>query len=86
MKSEPIEHYAIVGVGREPDNPSGLARRRHTNEGRVDEALQKDMTWAPTSAVIQWEYGNYPGELRKLSEEEARELIERFREKWAGQG
>jgi hypothetical protein len=80
-----MTHYAIIGVGRTSSNPSGLARRRYTVQGRVDEALQRDMTWGPTSAITQWEYGNLPGELSEISEEEAQALIERFREKWAQQ-
>jgi hypothetical protein len=79
-----VEHYAIIGVGRSQDNPSGLARRRFTAAGRVDESLQRDLQWHPTSAITQWEYGNLPGELVEISEGEARELIERFREKWSG--
>lgn len=78
-------HYAIIGVGRTSNDPSGLARRRYTAEGRVDEALQRDMTWKRTSAITQWEFGNLPGELTEVSEEQAQALIERFREKWAQQ-
>jgi hypothetical protein len=78
------EHYAIIGVGRSQDNPSGLARRRFTPEGRVDESFQRDLQWHPTSAITQWEYGNLPGELVEISEVEAGALIERFREKWSG--
>jgi hypothetical protein len=36
--------------------------------------------------VIQWEYGNSGAELIKITEEEAEQLIERFREKWGEQG
>lgn len=84
--TEEVDHYAIIGVGRTHANPSGLARRRHTAEGRVDEALQKDMSWEPTTAITQWEYGNLPGELNKISAVEAEQLIKRFREKWGKQG
>jgi hypothetical protein len=80
-----ITYYAIIGVRRIPSNPSGLVRRRHTTEGRVDEALQRDLTWGPTSAITQWEYGNLPGELSEISGDEAEALIERFRDKWAQQ-
>jgi len=50
----------------------------------VDESLQRDLQWHPTSAITQWEYGNLPGELLEISEAEAQGLIERFREKWSG--
>jgi hypothetical protein len=39
--------YAIIGFGRTLDNPSGLARRRFTPEGRVDESLQRDLSLRP---------------------------------------
>jgi len=64
-------------------NPSGLARRRFTPSGRVDESLQRDLSWRPTSSITQWEYGNLSGELAAISEADAKELIERFREKWS---
>jgi hypothetical protein len=83
---EGIDYYAIVGVGRTIENPSGLARRSYTSIGRVDESLQRDFSWKPTSAVIQWEYGNSAGELIKISEAEAERLIEGFRQKWGEQG
>ena len=84
--TERVEHYAIIGVGRTMANPSGLARRRFTPSGRVDESLQRDMSWRPTSSITQWEYGNLSGELAAISEAEAAELIERFREKWGQEG
>jgi hypothetical protein len=83
---ERVEHYAIIGVGRTIANPSGLARRRFTPSGRVDESLQRDLSWHPTSSITQWEYGNLSGELAAISETEAGELIERFREKWSQEG
>lgn len=81
-----VEHYAIIGVGRTRADPSGLARRRFTPAGRVDESLQRDLSWRPTSAITQWEYGNYSGELAAISETEANDLIERFRQKWSQTG
>jgi hypothetical protein len=83
--SEKVTYYQIVGATRTAADPSGLARRRYTREGRVDEALHKDMTWRASTAVTDWEYGNYPGELVEISEDEATALIERFREKWSAE-
>jgi hypothetical protein len=83
--AESVNHYAIIGSGRTAANPSGLARRRHTPSGRIDESLGRDLSWKPTSAITQWEYGNLPGELVEISEADAAQLIERFREKWDAQ-
>jgi hypothetical protein len=79
---EKTTYYAIIGVGRAADNPSGLARRRHTGEGRVDESLRRDLGWGPTATIVDWEYGNHTGDLAEITEGEAEALIERFREKW----
>ena len=84
--TERVEHYAIIGVGRTMANPSGLARRRFTPSGRVDESLQRDLSWRPTSSITQWEYGNLSGELAAISEAEAEGLVEQFREKWGQMG
>ena len=73
-----------MGSGRTLANPSGLARRRFTPAG-VDESLQRDFM-APNSSIKQWEYGNLSGELAAISDDEASDLIERFREKWSQEG
>jgi len=79
-----VDYYSIVGVGRTISNPSGLARRRYTRDGRIDESLRRDLSWGPSTAITDWEYGNHPGDLVEISEDEANALIERFQEKWQG--
>ncbi len=77
-------YYSVIGYGRTEQDPSGLVRRKSGPSGTVDEALQRDLTWVPSSAIAQWEYGDVGAELVEISEEEAEALIERFRQKWAG--
>jgi hypothetical protein len=84
--AEKVSYYAVIGVGRTSANPSGLVRRKYTSSGRIDEALNRDLSWKPTSAITQWEYGNLSGELAEISATDAARLIERFREKWDTQG
>jgi hypothetical protein len=84
--TEKMEYYAVLGSGRTEDNPSGLVRRRMSSEDRIDEALQRNLIWAPSSAIVEWEYGDVGDELVAISETEAQALIERFREKWDTQG
>ena len=86
MSSDQVVYYAITGVGRNPTDPSGLVRRRITEAGRIDEALRRDMTWERDTAIIEWEYGNLIGTLTEISEVEAQELVDRFREKWSEKG
>ena len=85
--AEETRYYAIVGRGRNIENPSGLARRRTIAGVIVDESLRRDMTWGSTSAIAEWDHGDeLTRDLVEVSETEARELIERFREKWGTQG
>lgn len=86
MSRDRIQYYAIVGVGRHPKEPSGMARRCYTAEGRVDESLRRDLTWHRDSVIVEWEYGSLVGELKEVDAGEAMELIERFRERWGRPG
>lgn len=86
MMDEQIVYYAITGVGQNPSEPSGLVRRRFTEKGRLDEALHGDMTWQRDTAIIESEYGNMVGKLVQITEAEANELIEQFRERWSQEG
>jgi hypothetical protein len=78
-------YYAITGVGNSPTEPSGLVRRRFTPDGRLDEALRKNLTWERDTAIIEWEYGNLVGQLTEITAAEAQALVERFRERWGAQ-
>lgn len=83
--SEATKYYAIVGAGRTIENPSGLARRQLLADTVIDESLRRDLTWAPDSAIREWEYGDVGSDLVEISEDDAEALIQRFREKWAQQ-
>jgi hypothetical protein len=83
--SEKVTYYTVVGENRTIENPSGLVRRRHAAGGPVDESLARDLSWTFTDAIYQLERGeNFGPELVEISDDEARVLIERFREKWEG--
>jgi hypothetical protein len=83
--TQDTKYYAVVGSGRTIENPSGLVRRRTSAGGRIDEALQRDLKWIPSSAIVEWEYGDVGAELVEISETEAEGLIERFGDKWGAQ-
>ena len=84
---EEIQHYAIIVRGRTPSDPSGLARRVMNGDETVDQSLRRDLSWGPTTAILEWEYGEeLIHDLRKISKAEADELIERFRERWSREG
>jgi hypothetical protein len=84
--AEEVHYYAIVGAGRTVQTPSGIARRKLSVDGPHDESLQRDLTWQPDSAIVEWEYGDVGADLVEISEADAERLIERFREKWGEQG
>jgi hypothetical protein len=53
--------------------------------GFVDEALHRDLTWGPTSAIAEWKRDAMDFSLVEISEGDATQLIERFRESWGAQ-
>lgn len=80
-------YYAILRDGDTLAQPSGLARRTYTPQGRLDEALRADLTWQRDSAIYEWERGEEMGaDLVEIGETEANILIELFREKWGQEG
>jgi hypothetical protein len=82
--AEQITYYAVVGTGRTAADPSGLARRRHTPDGLVDESFTRESSWQFTNAIYQHERGeNFGPDLVEISAEEAAVLVERFRQRWA---
>ncbi len=83
--ADEMKYYAIVGAGRTAQTPSGIVRRKLDADGPFDEALQRDFTWQPDSAIVEWEYGDVGADLVEISETEAERLIEGFREKWGRQ-
>ena len=84
--TELVRYYAIVGRGRAPDNPSGLARRRFEGNNLIDESLRRDMSWGDTTAIAEWDRGEeLSRDLVEISEADAAQLIQRFREKWGAQ-
>ena len=83
--SDDATYYAVVSGGRTVHDPAGLARRRRLASGGFeDEALQRDLTWRHTTAIIEWKRDALDFDLVEISEAEVRELIKRFRERWGG--
>ena len=83
--ADEVSYYAIVGAGRTIQAPSGLARRRYEATGPVDEALRRDLIWAPDSAIVEWEYGEVGADLVEISPAAADRLIAGFQARWGEQ-
>jgi len=73
-----VQYYVIV-PSQGNRAATGLARRTHSEEGPVDEALNPDLTWRQDSAIVEWEYGDLGAELVKIGEHEAENLRQAFR-------
>jgi hypothetical protein len=85
--TENVAYYAIIRDGHPKNDPSGLARRTFTKDGRLDEALRRNLAWERDSVIYEWERGEeLSGELVEISAAEAAELIERFRAEWGKPG
>ncbi len=84
--AEQMTYYAIFRSDQAANDASGLARRTFTSQGRLDEAIRRDLTWGRDSVIYEWERGEELGTtLVEITEAEAERLIERFREKWGEQ-
>jgi len=81
-----VQYYAMAAAGASSRLPSGLARRIYQPDGPVDESLRADLTWAPDSAIVEWEYGDLGAELVKITEDDAARLRDTFRASWGGSG
>jgi hypothetical protein len=84
---ERVEYYAITSFGKPAAAADGLARRRSVEEdGKVvgvhDEAIRRDLSWGADSVIVEWEHGESTEKLVPVSEEEAEEIVERFRVTW----
>lgn len=82
--ADDVTYYVMISGDRAADDPSGLVRRRHPEAGGlIDEALHRDLSWGPTSAIAEWNRGALDFRLVEISETDAPALVEQFREKWA---
>ena len=86
MTAPSITYYAVINIATSADAPSGLARRRQDDELIADEALQRDLTWRPTSAIVEWKRDAMDFDLIEISAADAERLIERFRVAWGTAG
>jgi hypothetical protein len=85
--SDGVTYYAVVSGNRTVRDPAGIARRRWLQSGGFeDEALRRNLSWGHTSAIVEWKRDATDFDLVEISEGEAGELIERFREKWGAGG
>jgi hypothetical protein len=80
-------YYAIIDYRATREDPAGIARRRPLESGGFrDEALDRGMNWQFTPLIVEWKRAESTDDLVEVSEEEAEQIIERFRAKWGAEG
>jgi hypothetical protein len=79
--AEKTTYYALIWPGR--TEPTGIVRRREDEQGSTDEALWKDLNWHFSPTIVEWERADSTEDLVQLTEEQAEDLIERLRQRWA---
>jgi hypothetical protein len=82
-----IQYYAILDSRASRAEPAGIARRRYAEGDEFyDEALAANFSWQFTPLVVQWERAESSPDLVEVTEDEAKRIIERLRERWADSG
>lgn len=82
--AEQITYYAIIDYHATREDPAGLVRRVRHDTGFRDEALERDLNWRFTQAIVEWVRAESTDDLIEVSEEEADRIVDRFRQEWGG--
>jgi hypothetical protein len=85
--AEKIVYYVIIDRWASRDNPAGIVRRRRPLSGGFrDEALTRDLSWQFTPLIVEWERNESTDDLVEVTEDEANQIVERFRARWGTPG
>jgi hypothetical protein len=85
--AEQIKYYAIIDHRASREDPAGLVRRRPAEEGGFrDEVLARDLSWQFTGVIVEWKRAESTDDLVEVTEDEADQIIERFRARWGTHG
>jgi hypothetical protein len=76
-----ITYYAIVNEFSSRERPAGVFRRTYFDDGGMeDEAFSRDMSWERSWLLASAERGDTANDFVEISEEEANQIVARFRE------
>jgi hypothetical protein len=77
---ESITYYAIVNEFSSREQPAGVFRRTYFDDGGMeDEAFSRDMSWERSWLLASAERGDTANDFIEISEDEADQIVERFR-------
>jgi hypothetical protein len=80
-----ITYYAIVNEFSSRERPAGVFRRTYFEAGgKRDEAFSRDLSWERSWLLVSAERGDTANDFVEISEEEADEIVARFREQAHG--
>jgi len=75
-----VTYYAIVDELSSREKPAGVFRRTYFEAGgKRDEAFTRDLTWERSWLLVSAERGDTANDFIEISEEEANQIVERFR-------
>jgi hypothetical protein len=76
-----VTYYAIVDELSSRDKPAGVFRRTYFGDGGMeDEAFTRNMSWEPSWLLASAERGDTANDFVEIGEEEANQIVARFRE------
>jgi hypothetical protein len=82
--AEESQYYAIIDYRATREDPAGIVRRRSLSTGGFqDEALNKDLVWRFTPAIVEWKHADSTDDLVEVTPDEAERIIERLATRWA---
>jgi hypothetical protein len=76
-----VTYYAIVNEFSSREKPAGVFRRTYFEAGgKRDEAFSRDLAWERSWLLVSAERGDTANEFIEITEDEANQIVERFRE------
>jgi hypothetical protein len=82
-----VIYFAVVNDLSSRDHPAGLFRRTYTEAGGLrDEAFTRNLLWKSSSSLVSAERGDLENDFIEISENEADQLMEQLRARWATAG
>lgn len=80
-----VTYYAVVNDISTRDRPAGVFRRTYFESGgKRDEAFTTDLVWERSASLVSAERGDLLNEFIEITEDEAKQIVERIRDDVAG--
>lgn len=78
--AQKVTYYAIIDEFSSRDRPGGVLRRVVDDNGQVDEAFSRDLSWEFSPLLYAAERGDTMFEFVPIDEDEAERIVARIRE------